>query len=523
VPYDLDVSPDGRLLSASSSEVNGDQFLRVWDLARLAAGDARPVSEYAFGQSVPESFMFSRDGRYLYGSSYYTGVSNIFRYEVTNGAMEAVSNAEAGFFRPFALPGDELGVFHFTGAGFVPAAIRPRPLKDVSAIRFLGAEVAEKHPVVKSWQVPPPSTVDPQALVTGQGPYVPLNHLGLRAAFPVLQGYKERVGIGYHAQFEDDLRFASLGITAAFTPEGAENRSERGHLALKYQYLGWNAQLSWNRSDFYDIFGPTQRSRKGLAAILGYEHAVIFDPPRRLDWKSEIAFYDRIDALPDYQNVGATFDRLVTAETGLHYAFVRRSLGAVDDEKGLKWDAVLTANHAHGKTIPQVRGGFDLGFALPLSHSSAWLRSAAGYADGDRDDPFATFFFGGFGNNYVDSRTEKRYREWYAFPGFGLNEVGGRTFVKSVAELNLPPVIFEKVGTPGAYLTWMRGAVFAGGLVTDPQDSAFRKRYASAGTQVDLRFSVLHWYDMTLSFGYAVGFRGGRRAGDEWMVSLKIM
>jgi hypothetical protein len=34
---------------------------------------------------------------------------------------------------------------------------------------------------------------------------------------------------------------------------------------------------------------------------------------------------------------------------------------------------------------------------------------------------------------------------------------------------------------------------------------------------------VLHWYEMTLSAGYAVGYRGGMRAGDEWMVSLKIM
>jgi hypothetical protein len=95
--------------------------------------------------------------------------------------------------------------------------------------------------------------------------------------------------------------------------------------------------------------------------------------------------------------------------------------------------------------------------------------------------------------------------------------------VRSMAELNLPPYIFENAGTPSAYLTWLRPAVFASGLVTDPDKGEFRKRYASLGTQVDLRFSVLHWYDMTLSFGYAVGYRGGTRAGDEWMVSLKIM
>jgi len=43
------------------------------------------------------------------------------------------------------------------------------------------------------------------------------------------------------------------------------------------------------------------------------------------------------------------------------------------------------------------------------------------------------------------------------------------------------------------------------------------------GAQADLQFSVLHWYDMTLSVGFAAGFRGSQRAGTEWMVSLKIM
>jgi len=60
-------------------------------------------------------------------------------------------------------------------------------------------------------------------------------------------------------------------------------------------------------------------------------------------------------------------------------------------------------------------------------------------------------------------------------------------------------------------------------LLTDPANGGRRSDYESLGTQVDLRFHVLHWYDMTLSVGYAVGFKEGRRSGDEWMLSLKIM
>ena len=70
VPYDLDISSDGKLLSASVGELSGDQFLRVWKLEEVLAGKMKPISEYKFGQSVPESFVFSPDSRYLYGSSY---------------------------------------------------------------------------------------------------------------------------------------------------------------------------------------------------------------------------------------------------------------------------------------------------------------------------------------------------------------------------------------------------------------------------------------------------------------------
>ncbi|HXN55347.1 MAG TPA: hypothetical protein VN874_03695, partial [Myxococcales bacterium] len=63
-----------------------------------------------------------------------------------------MSNAESGFFRPVPLPDGNLVVFHYTGKGFVPAVIEPRPLENVSAIRFLGAELVAKHPVVTTWQ-----------------------------------------------------------------------------------------------------------------------------------------------------------------------------------------------------------------------------------------------------------------------------------------------------------------------------------------------------------------------------------
>ena len=523
VPYDLDVSPDGRLLSGSVEEANGDQFLRVWKLEKILAGDVKPLSEFRFGQSVPESFTFSRDGRYLYGSSYYTGVSNIIRYEVATGAVDVVSNAETGFFRPVPLADGRLVVLSYTAEGFVPSIIEPQPLADVSAIKFLGAELAEKYPVVKTWQVPDPSTVDDEKLITAKGPYVPLRSLGLANAYPVLQGYKDFVGVGYRFNFEDPLRLAMLGITVASTPTSNLPSDERTHINIVGNYIGWKAALSWNRSDFYDIFGPTKLSRKGYAAELGYDWLLIYDEPQKLEAIFDIAYYDQIDTLPNAQNVATSFTRLVTSEVGLRYTDVRQSIGAVDAEKGLAWSLIYLGNSVSGEVTPQLLGTFDVGMALPLPNSALWLRTAGGTADGSHNQTVANFYFGAFGNNYVDDGPIKRYRQYYSLPGFGLNQISGLNFVKELVEFDSPPLVFESAGTPALYLTWLRPSVFAAGLWTDAANASQRKEYYSLGAQADLRFTVLHWYDMTLSFGCAAGYQDSRRAGTEWMISLKIM
>jgi len=135
----------------------------------------------------------------------------------------------------------------------------------------------------------------------------------------------------------------------------------------------------------------------------------------------------------------------------------------------------------------------------------------------------ANFYFGGFGNNYVDDKSVKRYRNYDSLPGFGIDQVSALNFVREMGEWNLPPYVFESVGTPSLHLQWARPSIFAAGLWSEPGNPSTRKSYGSLGGQVDLYFSVLHRYDMTLSAGYAVGFQGSQRVGSEWMISLKIM
>jgi len=156
-------------------------------------------------------------------------------------------------------------------------------------------------------------------------------------------------------------------------------------------------------------------------------------------------------------------------------------------------------------------------------HSSIWFRNSAGLAIGDELDEFANFFFGGFGNNYVDSGEVKRYRREYAMPGFELNEIFGRNFYRSMIEFNLPPIRFRRVGTPGFYLSWARPALFATALVTNNDSSLLRQDVYNIGAQVDLQFTVLSRMEMMISFGYAVAEGKGTDQSDEFMISLKIL
>jgi hypothetical protein len=523
VAYDLDVSPDGRLLSASVGEINGLQSLRVLNVEALLAGDATPFRTFDFGAAIPSNFVFSPDGAYLYGSSYYTGVSNIFRYDVESGALDAVSNTETGFFRPIPIGGDTLIVFRYTGEGFVPATIEARPLEDVNPIVFLGEQIAEKHPFVKDWKVGSPAAIPLESRITRQGRYSAFRGLRLESLYPVVEGYKDFTSYGLSFRLSDPAFLNRASLTASYSPESGLPSSERYHLRADYERYDFKLSARLNAADFYDLFGPTKTSLKGHSLGLGYRKLLVYDLPRRMDLTVDATYYGGLERLPDYQNVATPFETLLTARARLSFSNQRHSLGHVDEEKGYKWDLAVTNDHVNERSFPKAYANLDLGVPLPLKHSSVWLRSSAGYSPREREEPFANFFFGGFGNNYVDHREEKRYREWYSFPGLELNEVGGTSYVKSMLEWNLPPLRFRRVGTPGFYVTWARPALFAGTLVTDLDDAGLRRVVTDVGSQLDFRFHVLSKFDMTLSVGHAVAFEDGARRRHETMVSLRVL
>ena len=555
VPYDLDVSPDGKLLSASIGGIDGLHAVHVMKTEDLRAGHVEPIAKFDFGTFIPSNFTFSADGRFLYGSSYYTGVSNIFRYELATGKKTALSNTETGFFRPIPRGDGSIVVFRYSGEGFVPAIIDPKPLEDINAITFLGAQLVEKHESVKSWKVGSPANMPFDELVVARGPYASFKSIRSESFYPILEGYIDSPAIGMRFNWSDPLQLNRFTLNTSYSPDSNLPQNQRLHIHLQYRRYDWKVDAKYNGADFYDLFGPTKSSRKGYSLRTVWDHTLYQDRPRKLTMTVDGAYYGGLDTLPYYQNVASPANRLATVFVKFDFENVRASLGSVNAEKGQRAKLYLSETYTPGSTCnpalapggtcdvetappggfyPQILATYDVGFQLPLTHSSIWLRGAAGAGVGDPLNPYSQFFFGAFGNNWVDNGPISRYREFYAFPGLAINEVGGRTFAKATLEWNLPPIRFLHFGTPGFYGSWIRTSLFVGGLFTNfdhpyddvgtpPVREKIAQNIGDAGVQMDVRFTWLARLDMTLSFGYAAAFESGYGPRHEAMISLKVM
>jgi hypothetical protein len=521
--YDLDVSPDGTTIVASYIQVSGRQQLISISIADLVAGRPNVTVLYEFPDNAPANFVYSPDGRYLYGTSYFTGVSNVFRWNFAAKTMEAVSNCETGYFRPLPVGTDSLLVFRYSGAGFKPVMIPVTPTEDLSAVKYLGQEIVERYPVVKNWNVGSPLSVNIDSLKIYQGEYQGLSTLTIGSIYPVVQGYKDVASYGLHMSLADRVGLHGIDATATYSPNLGLAADERVHLALEYRYWGWKLGATYNASDFYDLFGPTKSSRKGYTLSAAYSDLLSNDKPASLEYAVSATGYGGLERLPDFQNVSAGYDKFGILSGALRYKYLLRTIGAVDFEKGTQWSLNAGNTLVQSKLYARVYATLDQGFQLPADHSSLWLRGAGGYAPGDRTSSFANFYFGGFGNNWVDYQEVKRYRSYYSFPGAELNEIGGANFAKLMLELTLPPVRFKRFGIPNFYCTYAHVTAFSSGLVVNMDDEGLRQKLVNVGAQADFKFVLFTSLESTLSFGYAAAFERGSAARKEFMVSLKIL
>ena len=518
---DLDFSPDGKFLAATLSDVKGSQKIVIFTIADMIQGKKEYREIYEFEDNPAMNFVFSPDGKYLYGSSYYTGVSNIFRVDIETRKPEILSNATSGFFRPLPISADSMLMFEYTTKGMIPGMMKIDTLSDVNPITFLGQTVYKKNPVVESWILPPPSKVNIDTMGISETKYKPLKEMKLAGAYPILQGYKNYIGFGYRINFADPMMLNNLVIKFSFTPYENLPLKQTVHLSIDYTYWNWTFQAQYNYADFYDLFGPTKFSRAGYMFSGKYSHVFMRMAPAKTEMYVKLAAYGDLETLPFYQNIESSFTELYVGTVNFHRSYLRKSLGAIEAEQGYDWSAYAFTSLAKETFYPQLINNFDLGFLLPMKNSSLWFRTSLGQSFGETDKTNSYFYFGGFGNNWVDYRSVQQYREMQSFPGVQIDQLSAMNYAKLTTEIDFPPIRFRKFGLLGFYSTYARFSAFGIGLFSNLFNNLENLNYYSTGAQVDLELVLFSLIKSNLSFGYARAY-GPMLPADQFMLSLKL-
>jgi hypothetical protein len=373
------------------------------------------------------------------------------------------------------------------------------------------------------------SAINIDSLTTTKGTYRALGHIKLDNAYPVVEGYQDATGNvavagGMRLNFSDRIGTTSLDMTASVSPGQGLASSERVHLRTVFRHWNWRISAGLNPADFYDLFGPTRTSRKGYGLGVQYNGTLFYDAPRSLGYTLQVAGYGGLATLPEYQEVAAPYTSLLSFAGNLSYQFLRRSLGGIDHELGAALGMSLRGTYANGTVYSRLSVDATSGGLLPLRHSSLWLRASAGTAlAGPRDDAFARFYFGGFGNNWVDHRAVRQFRESASFPGIPINTADGANYGRVQLEWSLPPLRFRRVGIPSFYLRWASLSLFANALVTDVDRESLGRERMSVGAQLDIRLVTLSHLNSTVSFGFARAWGPDVPSTSDLMFSFKIM
>ncbi len=522
--FDLAISPAGDILTASLSGVKGEQSIVLFNLKEIEQGITSFKTVYELEDNTLTQFKFSADGQSLIGSSYYTGVSNIWRVKLDGAEFELLSNTETGFFMPLQLNNDSLIVLKFYRDGMVPGVIPIQVLEDANAINYLGNQVHHKHPEVEQWTLPVASGIKNNSEVVVEESYIPVRNMKLTNAFPDIAGFKETIALGYHLNWSDPIGLSRIGIFVAGSPWSNNPNKQKIHAMFDWNLWNWHFLAAYNKTHFYDLFGPTKRSRAGYSLGIGYKKSFANKSPFKTYYEFGAYHYGGLEVLPQYQNISSPIKSFQAATASYGLSKLRKTLGGVVDEKGYSWDISATSYLAEGDLYPSVVSNQDIGFLIPhMRNTSFWVRNSIGQSFGNRNSGMSHFYFGGFRNNYVDWQPSEQYRKTLAFAGAEIDEIQAYNYIKTMGELNLRPLRLRNVGTSWLYPTYIKTALFGTHLMANFDKTGQLSHTYNIGAQIDIQLVLFSYMKTTWSVGYARKMEKDKINSDKIMLSLKLL
>jgi hypothetical protein len=282
---DLAISNDGTKLSGTLTGIRGEQSVILFNLDDLESGIKEPETVYLSEDNTLTQFRFSDDDRYLIGTSYYTGVSNIWRISLEDKSFELLSNDDSGLFIPVQISEDSLFVAKFRRNGMHPGIIPIKVITEANSINYLGNLAIDRNPELDGYGLRPASQVNIDSLKIGEAPYSPLKNMTLANAHPDIAGFKETVALGYRLNWRDRVGLSNISLFLGTSAWSEYENTQRLHGEIRWDYWLWSFHAAYNKTDFYDLFGPTKRSRAGYSLGISYEkNNTLRNPPEVQLW-----------------------------------------------------------------------------------------------------------------------------------------------------------------------------------------------------------------------------------------------
>ncbi|MBN1927227.1 MAG: hypothetical protein JW798_15445 [Prolixibacteraceae bacterium] len=522
--FDLAISNNGENISASLSGIRGEQSLILFKTDELEHSIKKYTTVYELEDNTLTQFKFSPDDNYLIGCSYYTGISNIWRIPIDGSDFELLSNTETGMFMPLQFDTDSLMVLKFLRDGMMAGTIPIKKIDDANPIEYLGNLVAQNNPVVKEWSLAPPEDIKSDSAEVREGRYHLLKKMRLINAYPDISGYKNTLAVGYRFNFSDNIGLTTLKLFIGTSPWSAYDDKQKFHGELNFKYWNWHLLATYNKTDFYDIFGPTKRSRAGYSVGINYARSHTLYTPVKYGYDLGVYTYGDLEVIPQYQNVSTPIKDFQVARGSFYVEKLRKTLGGVDDEKGFSWELSAGGILAQQKVYSDFVSSQSVGFLVPgIRNTSFWIRNSIGQSLGDRSSSLSHFYFGGFRNNYVDWQPSEQYRKTLAFPGAEIDEIKAYNFVKTMGELNLKPIRLRNVGTTWLYPTFLKTSFFTTHIITDFDKGYLTRNIFNFGAQLDVQLVLFSYMKTTWSAGYAIKTEKGTPTKGQLMLSVKLL
>lgn len=516
----LSISPSGRWLAATLHQSTGEQKIIIIALQKLTE-TAAPIYQVVSDVGSPEHPSWSPDETTLLWNAYVNGISNIYQCDLKTRQIYALSHTPRGLFRPLYLSPDSLFAFEFTSEGFVPVIIPNKPADYLPAIAYFGQKLFQKEPQLANLALPKSESLHYEnEKQSRERKYHGLKNVHRDAFIPIATGFMDQVALGFYGQFSDPLLIHDLKIEAAYSPWPSNDLMPRIHFDIKYEYKKtWMLRYQNNASNFYDIFNQRKRGTIQKKLLLNNAHYWKYDLPQKIKHVNELALYLDTQAINDNMTKINKPDFIVY-QSVLENVDLRRSIGSVDNEQGTKWTATLMTFHVNPQDMKHV-GGIHLEWesyrTWKWPHNIIMLNLSAGIRHVIDYMPQGKFYFGGFGNRYLENDPVEQYRKVFRFPGIPIYSIPAKQFGKITIENKLPPLRFGKACLGHHYLSHLDATIFAQGLAIERN---WQSTWIDLGAQIN--FQLKHWYNLesTISLGLARAWHCGQDSW-EWFISFK--